>query len=174
MTTIARGKIKSTNKSPEIVRFIEFLNSRNLKPSDIAASMDTAERTITKYIWENTPLGGQLLRELLTVYGVSIDWILTGNGCMYIKDKGAMEGGAAGYEDEEDRRQPLLKHFETTDLNTLQDFWWLTAKAIEQSLMQSGAEPSADYSRIDLYTLAQPFVLERFKSTNMDVSVYGE
>jgi len=172
--TITRGKIKSTNKSPEITRFIDFLNSRNMKASDLAATIDTAERTITNHLWNDTPIGGQLLRELLLVHGVSMDWLVSGEGAMYVKDLCVKEGADRYDDEEEDGHQPLLKHFETTDLNTLQDFWWLTAKAIEQSLMQSDAIPGTDYSRVDLYKLAQPFVLERFKSTNMDVSVYGD
>ncbi|UOA08581.1 helix-turn-helix transcriptional regulator [Methylobacter sp. S3L5C] len=174
MKTITRGKIKSTNKSPEIERLIEFLNSRNMKAADLAATIDSAERTITNHIWNDTPLGGQILRELLLVHGVSINWLVSGVGSMYVKDSQVREDDYANNKDEEDRYKPLMKHFDTTDLNTLQDFWWLTAKSIEQSLMQSGAEPGADYSRMDLYTLAQPFVLERFKTANMDVSVYGE
>lgn len=144
----------------------------------VAASVDTAERTINNHIWNNIPLGGQLLRELHHEYGISIDWLVSGKGNMYSEDTyiKASNGECAGDNDEDDdrRRDPLIRYFEVTDTSTLTDYWWLTAKAIEQSLMQSGAEPGIDYSRIDLYNLAKPFVLERFKSTNLEVSVYAE
>jgi|APLak6261663543_1056040.scaffolds.fasta_scaffold02020_7 hypothetical protein len=166
MTTITRGKIKSTNKSPEIVRFIEFLNSRNLKPADIAASTNTAERTITKYIWEDIPLGGQLLRELLTVYGVSIDWVLTGRGGMYIDDMDdhpIIRG--------ENR---LIERKQYLDNETVQDVYLIFASVIEQSLVDAGAEAGKDYTYMDLYKLAQPHVIEESKKTELKAQIFTQ
>lgn len=168
MSTIHPKKIKSTNKSPEITRFVEFLNSAELSYTDIAVSTEIAERTIANYVHTDSPIGGQLLRGLHSVYGVSMDWLLSGCGVMYISDTQNSESSVT-YESE----KSLIPHHQVTDTDSMQDFWWLTAKAAEQSLMQAGAKPNQDYSIMDLYKLSQPFVLERFKSTNMDISVIG-
>ena len=58
----------------------------------------------------------------------------------------------------------LIRDFETVDQTAFEDFFMVIAKNIEDSLIQSGAVAGKDYSYIDLYNLAQPFVLERFKS----------
>ena len=59
---------------------------------------------------------------------------------------------------------PLINQFEHTDPKTLQDFWSKTAAAIELSLLESGATPGTDFTYLDLYKLAQPIVLEQFKT----------
>lgn len=58
----------------------------------------------------------------------------------------------------------LIRGYETIDPNTLEDFYMAIAKSIELSLIQAGAVAGTDYTFLDLYKLAQPFVLERFKA----------
>lgn len=58
----------------------------------------------------------------------------------------------------------LIPGYEHLDLNVLEDFYMAIAKSIELSLVQAGAVAGTDYTILDLYKLAQPFVLERFKS----------
>lgn len=48
------------------------------------------------------------------------------------------------------------------DLNHLQDFLWAMARNVEQAMLQAGAVPGVDYTRLDLFQLAQPFALQRF------------
>lgn len=84
MNTITRKKGRSTNKTPEIARFIQLMNALNLKAADIASKTKISERTITNFLWNDRPLGAQLLRELHSRYGVSIDWLLSGSGSMLL------------------------------------------------------------------------------------------
>lgn len=44
------------------------------------------------------------------------------------------------------------------------DAFHVTAGIIEDSLMQAGATPGKDYTILDLYRLAQPFVLHRYQA----------
>lgn len=57
----------------------------------------------------------------------------------------------------------LIRSYETIDQTTLEDFYMAIAKGIEKSLIQAGAVPGTDYTFLDLYKLAQPFVLEAYK-----------
>lgn len=57
----------------------------------------------------------------------------------------------------------LIRSYETIDQTTLEDFYMAIAQSIEKSLIQAGATPGTDYTFLDLYKLAQPFVLEKFK-----------
>ena len=58
----------------------------------------------------------------------------------------------------------LIRDISAVDQTAFEDFFMVIAKNIEDSLIQSGAVAGKDYSYIDLYNLAQPFVLERFKT----------
>jgi len=46
--------------------------------------------------------------------------------------------------------------------NAFPDFFTQIASVIEDSLLQTGAKAGTDYTVLDLYNLAQPFVLSRF------------
>jgi transcriptional regulator with XRE-family HTH domain len=146
-------------KSPEVFRLIAFMKDRQIDAEGLAAATSISERTITNYIYSDLPIGGQLLRQLHDVFDVSIDWMLSGHGAMYI-GQGAEQGRKAA----EAPRRALIPYQEPTDMKNMADFWWLVAKSTEQSLIESGAVPGQDYSLLDLYQLAQPFVLEQFKS----------
>ena len=61
-------------------------------------------------------------------------------------------------------KKNLIKSIDTVDTNSLEDFYMVIAQGIESSLIQSGAVPGTDYTLLDLYKLAQPFVLDRFQT----------
>lgn len=144
------------NKSPEITRLLHLLSVLNEKPADMAEKTGISDRTITNFLWNDTPIGGHLLRQLHQVYGVSIDWLLSGHGEMFIdKPKG--------------KTHPLIPRFEYTDPSKLTDAWLMTAKAVEFSLFEAGAVPGIDYTLVDLYQLAAPFVLELHKKNELAV-----
>lgn len=84
MNKITRKTRGSRNKTPEITRLLLFMDTLGLKAADIASKTDVSERTITNFIWGNTPIGAQLLRALHVNYGVSIDWLLSGAGAMML------------------------------------------------------------------------------------------
>ena len=62
----------------------------------------------------------------------------------------------------------LLKRFSLMGSNELSDEYFAIAYNIEDALLYSGAEPGKDYTRLDLFHLAQPFVLEKFKGVKME------
>ena len=171
MQTIAHKKIKSTNKSPEIGRFVEFLNENRMKAADFAESIDVPERTITKFIWNDTPLSGAILRKLLTVHGVSVDWILTGKGGMYM-DSNSITEKPAGYGAMQGEKR-LINRQSIRDNSNLSDVYGMFAAVIEQSLIDSGAEAEKDYTYLDLYRLAQPHVLEEAQKTELKGVVFS-
>jgi plasmid maintenance system antidote protein VapI len=84
MNKITRKTRGSRNKTPEITRLLLFMDTLGLKAADIASKTDVSERTITNFIWGNTPIGAQLLRSLHANYGVSVDWLLSGAGAMLL------------------------------------------------------------------------------------------
>jgi len=81
---LAPKKWIGKKKEGEIYRFQLFIAERNLKPEDIQRDTGVTVRTITNSIYEGKPLGSKLLRELHAKYGVSIDWLLSGNGQMFV------------------------------------------------------------------------------------------
>lgn len=58
----------------------------------------------------------------------------------------------------------LIPPFEGLDETTFHDTLLMFAKNIEDALIDAGATPGEDYTRLDLFRLAQPYVLERWKS----------
>lgn len=60
------------------------MDALGLKAADIASKTKISERTINNFIWSDTPIGAQLLRELHAQYGISIDWLLSGTGAMLL------------------------------------------------------------------------------------------
>lgn len=82
MTTLTRKKESLIKKTPEIERLLLVMRSLGIKTIDIANKTDIAERTITNFIWNNKPIGAHLLRALHANFGVSVDWLLSGQGAM--------------------------------------------------------------------------------------------
>jgi transcriptional regulator with XRE-family HTH domain len=137
-------------KSAEIQRFLQLLDALNETPATLEEKTGISARTINNYIWGDTPLGGSLLRALANGFAVSVDWLMTGRGDMLTESVPT------------NHSRFLLPFFETIDANTVQDFWWLAARAVEESLRQSGAVAGDDYGYVDLYQLSQPLVAAKF------------
>jgi hypothetical protein len=61
----------------------------------------------------------------------------------------------------------LLQRPTTYGRNAFPDAYLVTACWIEDSLIQGGAKPGKDYTILDLYKLAQPFVLNRYQKKEL-------
>lgn len=61
----------------------------------------------------------------------------------------------------------LITAYASIDETTLDDVFLAVASTIEDSLIQAGATPVKDYTIIDLYKLAQPFVEIMFKEKDL-------
>lgn len=81
----------SKKKTGEIARLVQFMEANSLQAIDISKDSDVSERTIKNCIYDDTPIGGKLLRILHSNFGVSLDWLLTGQGSMYITEKKALQ-----------------------------------------------------------------------------------
>jgi hypothetical protein len=62
----------------------------------------------------------------------------------------------------------LIPMMDTMVSGKLGDEFLAIAHTIETSLMDSGAVPGQDYNILDLYKLAQPFVLDSYKKDELD------
>lgn len=179
-------------KSAEVARLLAFKKQNNIKWEELSEKIGVPKRTITNYVYETGQLSGAVLRGMLVEYGVSTDWLLTGVGSMNISDrnyadiKDVTDAGKnysvndlhSSYDvlstGKLERNNQLLPFLATLDLGNLQDYFYLTAASIEQSLVQAGDNPGTDYTRLDLYKLAQPFVLEKFKAGEIDVAIFDD
>lgn len=150
------------NKLPELDRLQSVLQHLNLTVTDIAETTGVAERTILNYRWNNSPIGGVLLRQLHECFGVSVDWLLSGTGDMFA-DGPLM-----------DKPRALIPDFEHTDSGTVKDLLWLSARSIEQSMIECGAVPGQDYSMLDLYKMAVNFAAIRFEKSAVELSAATE
>lgn len=86
-------------KSGEITRFLQLLEFKNIQPIDIANICGVSERTIKNCIYDDLPLGGKLLRSIHLELGVSIDWLISGDGHMMCTEN-SVKSAAPGTEDE--------------------------------------------------------------------------
>ena len=172
-------------KSAEVARLIEVKKKIKTTWDAISEKIDVPKRTITNYVYESGQLSGAVLRGMLVEYGVSTDWLLMGVGSMYIADTNKANANSKNDEDYANKTAesrsdylidknypPLFPFLTTLDVNHIQDYFYLTAASIEQSLIQAGDRPGKDYTRMDLYRLAQPFVLEKFNGGELTVSVF--
>ena len=50
----------------------------------------------------------------------------------------------------------------------------MTAEIIEDSLIKAGAKPGTDYTILDLFKLAQPFLLHRYKNGELSYVGYEQ
>jgi hypothetical protein len=62
---------------------------------------------------------------------------------------------------------PLIPAFEALDESSLHDVMLMFARNIEDAMIDSGAVPGEDYSRLDLFKLAEPYVRDWFKAGNL-------
>jgi len=86
MATISPIYGREKKKIPEVERFILLMSSLDMQASVLSKKIGIPERTINNVIYENKPLGLQLLRNLNSFLGVSVDWLLSGRGCMFVAD----------------------------------------------------------------------------------------
>lgn len=182
MTNITHKKESKKQKSPEIRRFVEFMEAEKIDVMDLSLKTGVSDRTISNCIWGDKPLGAQLLRQLLVIFGVSIDWLLAGEGIMFVHQKdnalktvldiNEASPSFQSEDEKDDEVTPLIPFYQHTDLSQLQDFWHHIALITERSLIQSGAMPNQDYSRLDLYKLAQPIIMQELKHKNLRLSVF--
>ncbi|MCX4187193.1 helix-turn-helix domain-containing protein [Methylophaga sp. OBS4] len=101
--TLQPRKWIGKKKDGEILRFQEFMTVKNLNPEDIQRDTGVSVRTITNSIYENNPLGAKLLRQVHAKYGVSIDWILSGAGSMFVGDAPTVREPSSQYNVDNDR-----------------------------------------------------------------------
>ncbi len=149
---------KQSKKSPEIERLLDVMATLKETPSSMEEKTGISARTINNYIWGDNPLGGQLLRSLNEQYGVSIDWLLTGRGTMFMQaDK------------QQNPPRFLVRFQEDFQADTFQDQLWLMARCIEESMYQGGGWPGEDYSLVDLYSLAMPYALEKLREGGVNL-----
>lgn len=70
-------------KLGEIERLQRLMSANSLSFEDIAELSGASVRTAKNIVYENKPLGMKLIRGLAKKTGVSLDWLLTGEGSMY-------------------------------------------------------------------------------------------
>ena len=154
-------------KTEEILRLKAIFKRLGKTRAEIAEETGIAERTITNYEWNNQPIGGQLLRQLQSRYGVSLDWLLTGRGVMFLED---LPLPALSVE-----RAPVAERLipvgVTLDNGNFSDAYRLFAAGIEQSLLESGALAGVDYRYLDLYQLATPHVLQESQINRLKLAI---
>jgi len=100
MHTITPKKEGDKKKRGEVLRLIQLMEYRNMEAVDLAKVTDVSERTIKNCIWDNSEIGGRLLRGLHLKMGVSVDWILSGEGDMFA----GIKEPSASYEDSRSSR----------------------------------------------------------------------
>jgi hypothetical protein len=175
---------QKTPKSPEVARFMELKKENKLTWEQFSDEIGVPKRTLQHYCWETGVLSGVALRAAHDKFGVSLDWLLTGSGTMYQgtaqpapeqpeKPKPAqVKEPISAYQNGQTPAQALFPFLETIDMGQIQDFFYVTAAAIEQSLMEAGDRPGIDYTRLDIYRLALPIVTEEFKKNGLEINIF--
>lgn len=107
--TLQPRKWIGKKKDGEILRFQEFMLAKDLNPEDIQRDTGVSVRTITNSIYENNPLGAKILRQIHLKYGVSIDWILSGAGSMFVNDSPAVREPGERYRVDDERIKRIVK-----------------------------------------------------------------
>ena len=114
MNTLTPKKRRDKEKIPEIRRFKLLLKETGIKPVDIAGVSGISERTISRFIWDNTPLSGRLLRLMNTQYGVSIDWLVSGVGAMFINNVSGSPADGTATDARAQRMNRFIAHWMAT------------------------------------------------------------
>lgn len=71
-------------KIGEVERLIRLIEEEGITYDELAEMAEASVRTVTNTIYDNKPLGVKILRGLQKKRGVSLDWLLTGKGSMYL------------------------------------------------------------------------------------------
>jgi transcriptional regulator with XRE-family HTH domain len=103
MQTLTPKKGCSKEKIGEILRFQAFMRLKGLQEADISEKTGVSKRTIKNYIYDDEPMGGKLLRALHSNYSVSIDWLLTGQGKMFLEEHSKVTEERSGYSSDSNR-----------------------------------------------------------------------
>lgn len=163
-------------KSPETLRLKECFNALALSLDEIENITGVPKRTITNYLWNDQHIGGTLLRQLQRRFNVSVDWLLSGEGSMFLKDDSPSNvvtlrevGNTTSFDD-----APLIDTKMTLDNTDFGDVYLLFAGAIERALRDAGSIPERDYTVLDLFTLAQPHVLAECQKTEIKVKFFHQ
>lgn len=61
----------------------------------------------------------------------------------------------------------LIKGLSGSRSDALEDHFVIVAQTVEKALLQAGAKPEQDYTILDVFKLAQPFLLEMHKKNPM-------
>lgn len=69
------------------LRMLMWDNRINRK--DVAGVLGLTPATISNFTHGRTPINSEHLAKLSEVYGVSVDWLLTGEGAMYLDERTA-------------------------------------------------------------------------------------
>ncbi len=101
--TITPKNTRNKQKSGEITRLLELFATLQLQPDDIARETGVSARTITYAIYQDKPTGAQLMRKVHQIYGVSIDWLISGVGTMFIAESNKIAEQHAIYSVNSDR-----------------------------------------------------------------------
>ena len=149
----------NNTETRELERLKLLLKAINQAAEDIAVDCRISVHGLEAMLTAELPVDGRLLRELHYRYGASLDWLLSGVGTMFVDDA--------------PERLALVPRLETLDTRDMQDVFITAAGGIEQSLQTCGAQPGTDYTLLELYQLALPFVLERFKDAKTDLKFFG-
>lgn len=122
--TLTPKKRLRNEKNKEISRLLFVMDTLCLQPIDIKLKSGVSTRTIQNTIYDNLPIGGKLLRALNTHYQVSIDWLLTGKGKMFM-DEGIKEP-RENYEPNLDRKDRISTTIDKwMDQATTDELAWL-------------------------------------------------
>lgn len=70
-------------KIGEVERLLLLIEQEGITYDELADMAETSLRTVTNTIYDNKPIGSKILRGLQKKKGVSLDWLLTGEGEMY-------------------------------------------------------------------------------------------
>lgn len=143
-------------KSPEIERLLAVMAALEETPDTLGERVSVSPRTINNTIWGDLPLGGNLLRGLLEKCDVSLDWLLTGEGDMF--------------RDEPIYTQPkrLIKPASSAlNLAHVSDRWRHMAFVVERMMTDADAVAGRDYDLLDVFRLAQPFVLADYQAGDL-------
>ena len=76
---------ESQKKIGEVDRLLFLIEKEGISYEELAELSDASVRTVKNTIYDNKPIGMKLLRGLQKKKGVSVDWLLLGEGDMYTR-----------------------------------------------------------------------------------------
>lgn len=172
-------------------RFMAIKEDKGVTWDEMALDLGLSKRTMQHYAWSSADLSAKILCALHGKYRVSLNWLYSGDGNMYLNaDKTAqneaiptpepaatvanarVEEPKNHYQTSKNLAEPLFPFLQTIDMTQFQDFFYVTAAALEQSLMEAGDRPGIDYTRQDIYRLALPIVVAEYQKNGLEINVF--